>query len=600
MIAVLRDLFPLLRANGLRPLAAALVLVVLQAVIQTLAVFSLIPLLSAAADMAAFRSSRIGAAFVALVGGGGDARVLIWAGAISLAVLVLGNLVTLAAEYGRGLYANRIAHRLRSSLVRALLARRYEYFTRINTSHLLKNLVEDPGDVASQLIAPALDVLARALLVVMLVGLVLAVEPWIVIGGGVVLTVYYFAVMRPVRRRAERASDAIRHDMRALYFETHQILSGIKPIIAADREEHFAERAERASQRVAETLPRFPMFAAIPRSGLEIIVFGGIIAWLLVVLVSGGNLVALLPRIGLVALVAYRLMPSLQMLFAQAGAMTAARQVLDEVLSLLDEQQRYAAAEPRAPQADVAVPLAWSREIRFDNVGFTYEGAEAPAIAEVSFTIPKGGHIAFVGPTGAGKSTLIDLILGLLQPTGGRILIDGEPLTAATLPAWRRTVGYVPQDLFLLDGTIAENIAFGWDRTELDSGRVEEVASLAQAREFIEDGRAHGFDAHVGERGVRLSGGQRQRLALARALYARPNILVMDEATSALDPATEAQVVAALGQSDERLTVITVTHRMSTVKGYDCIHYVEDGRIVASGDFAGLAERHPAFRAQSH
>ena len=191
-------------------------------------------------------------------------------------------------------------------------------------------------------------------------------------------------------------------------------------------------------------------------------------------------------------------------------------------------------------------------------------------------------------------------MLGLLQPTSGRILVDGEPLSPERLPSWRRGAGYVPQDLFLLDGTIAENIAFGWDGHTIDRDRVVEVAELAQAREFIEDGRADGFDALVGERGVRLSGGQRQRLALARALYARPNVLVMDEATSALDAATERLVVAALAEANDALTVITVTHRIGTVRDYDCIHYVENGRVVASGNFADLSDRHADFRLQAH
>jgi ATP-binding cassette, subfamily B, bacterial PglK len=329
-------------------------------------------------------------------------------------------------------------------------------------------------------------------------------------------------------------------------------------------------------------------------------VFGGMIAWLLVVLISGGNLTALQPRMGLVALVAYRLMPSLQTLFAMMGAIGSSRQSLDEVLGILDEQPRFAASTTPPPEGVHPEPLAWSDEIRFEDVGFAYAGAAEPAISGVNLTIAKGQHVAFVGPTGSGKSTLIDLVLGLLQPTSGRILIDGEPLLPELLPSWRRAVGYVPQELFLLDATIAENISFGWDGHAIDRARVIEVAELAQAREFIEDGRASGFDAVVGERGVRLSGGQRQRLALARALYARPNVLVMDEATSALDPQTERQVVAALAQAHDALTVITVTHRINTVRNYDCIHYVQNGRVVASGDFAGLSERHADFRVQAN
>lgn len=600
MIAILLRLYPHARAHGLRPLLAALSLVVAQAVMQTVAVFSLIPLLSAAADMAAFRSSRGGAIFVEFVGGGSDRHVLVWAGAISLSVLVLGNVVALSAEYYRGRYAHRIAHLLRVRMVRELLARRYEYFTGINSSTLLKILVDDAALIGGQLISPALEVLARILLVILLVGLVVAVEPLIVLGGAVLIALYYFVVMRPVRRWAERSSQRIMASTRALFFEISQILSGIKPAIAADRQAYFAARAEAASLAASAEVPVIPMYSGIPRSGLEVLVFGGMISWLLTVLISGGNLTALLPRIGLVALVAYRLMPSLQTLFAMMGAISASRQALDEVLGILAEQPKYAAAATPPAEGVHPEPLVWSQEIRFEDVGFTYVGATEPAIAGVNLTIAKGQHVAFVGPTGSGKSTLIDLVLGLLQPTSGRILIDGEPLTPALLPSWRRAVGYVPQELFLLDATIAENIAFGWDGHALDRARVAEVAEITQAREFIEDGRAHGFDALVGERGLRLSGGQRQRLALARALYARPNILVMDEATSALDPATERQVVAALAEAHDALTVITVTHRINTVRNYDCIHYVENGRVVASGDFAGLSERHADFRVQAN
>ena len=600
MIDILRRLYPVARANGLRPLLVALALVVAQALMQTIAVFSLIPLLSAAADMEAFRRSRGGSIFVDLIGGGSDRRVLLWAGAISLTVLIMGNVVALCAEYFRGRYAHRIAHGLRVRMVRDLLARRYEYFTGVSTSTLLKIIADDAGLLGGQLISPALEVLARILLVLLLVGLVVAVEPLIVVGGAVLIALYYVAVMRPVRRWAERSSNRIMHTTRALYFEISQILAGIKPAIAADRQAYFAARAEAASLAASAEVPVMPMYSGIPRSGLEILVFGGMIAWLLIVLISGGNLTALLPRIGLVALVAYRMMPSLQTLFAMIGAISASRQAFDEVLGVLAEQPQYASVATPSAEGVHAEPLVWAHEIRFENVGFTYAGATEPAISGVNLTIAKGEHVAFVGPTGSGKSTLIDLVLGLLEPTSGRILIDGEPLVPELLPSWRRAVGYVPQELFLLDATIAENIAFGWDGHALDHARVVEVAELAQAREFIEDGRADGFDARVGERGMRLSGGQRQRLALARALYARPNILVMDEATSALDPATERQVVAALAEAHDALTVITVTHRMTTVRNYDCIHYVESGRVVASGDFDGLSERHADFRVQTN
>ena len=589
MIALLRDLYVIARPAGRRSLVAALGLVALQALIQTLAVFSLIPFLQAAADPVGFRASPFGARFAAAVGGGSDERVLLWAGSLALALLIFGNIVVLLAESSRNRYAYRVAHALRMRLLGDLLVRRYEYFTQTSSSVLLKHLVEDVSAIAGQLVMPALELIARLLLIVLLIGAALLVEPWVVLGGAVAIATFYVAVMQPVRSRAEATSKRIMEDIRAFYFEIYQILGGIKPILATGRRAAFMARAERASRAMSDDLPRVPIYAAIPRSVLEIVVFGGMIVWVLAALAGGGDLVALIPRIGLVAIVAYRLMPSIQAVFALMALMLATRQALDEVTALFAEQGAMAAVPPGA--AEIGEALAWSNEIRFENVSFRYVGAETEAIEDVSFTLPKGGRIAFVGPTGSGKSTLVDLLLGLLEPTSGQILVDDEPLTAERMPAWRRAVGYVPQELFLLDATMAENLAFGAD-VPPDAARVREVAELAQARDFIEDGRTGGFEARVGERGVRLSGGQRQRLALARALYGHPNLLILDEATSALDPRTERKVVAALNEARQALTVVTVTHRLATVKDYDCIHYVEHGRIVVSGDHAAVARLH--------
>nr|WP_246447733.1 ATP-binding cassette domain-containing protein [Novosphingobium flavum] len=268
-------------------------------------------------------------------------------------------------------------------------------------------------------------------------------------------------------------------------------------------------------------------------------------------------------------------------------------------MALIAEQPAFS-ADPARP-ADVLVPghadrLGWSRHIRFENVVFRYDGADEPAIRHLDLTIAKGQRVAFVGSTGSGKSTLIDLLIGLLTPTSGRILIDDVPLTYDNMHLWRQAMGYVPQELFLLDSSIAENVAFGCEADEVDRARVLRAAEIAQARDFVETGQAEGFDTVVGERGVRLSGGQRQRLALARALYFEPNVLILDEATSALDPVTERKVTEALRRDSADMTVITVAHRIGTVRDYDVIHYMEHGRILFSGDYDSLIATQERFR----
>jgi ABC-type multidrug transport system fused ATPase/permease subunit len=449
-----------------------------------------------------------------------------------------------------------------------------------------------PGVLVAPLLAPALDLLTRGLLALLLVTALLFVEPWVVLGACALVAVYYWLVMRPIRASAARASDKIKRDVRALHFEIQQWLGGIKPILAGGRSAYFAGRIEQVSQRLTDEIAALPLHPALLRSSLETLVFGGMIAWVVGALLAGAELTTLLPRVGLLAAVAYRLMPSMQTIFANIASMTANRHALEEVTELMREQSQYADTLPASP-ADASVqPLPWTREVRFENVSFRYRGAAEPAIEDVSLSIAKGQRTALVGATGAGKSTVIDLLLGLHRPTEGQILVDGAPLGPEHMAAWRRTVGYVPQELFLLDGTIAQNIAFGSD---LDAQRVGDAARLAQADEFIDRSRG-GLETAVGERGVRLSGGQRQRLALARALYARPNLIVLDEATSALDPQTEHKVVAALPLAAEALTIVTVSHRLASVRDYDCIHFLERGRVVASGTFDDLLAREEAFR----
>ena len=586
----LSELLELVRPFGLRRLAVVVIFILIQATMQILAVFSLVPFLTAAANLNEFRSSKLGGFFVYMIGGGSDQHIIIITGIISLAVILLSNASTLAAEYVRGRYAYELGHWLRMRLLRRLLDRRYEFFLAINSTVLLKNMIDDISSFVVSVLSPVIDIVARGLLVVLLGLSILILEPKIFLISIVIIGIYSVLVIRPIRRRASRTSDASMVHIRALYMEIYQLLSGIKPILATGRHRFFIDRCREVSAAFSREMPRIPIYSTIPRSGLEVLIFGGLILWVLLTLISGGDLVSIMPRIGLIAIIAYRLMPSLQVLLGQTMAVTSARQAMDEVLKLLREQASQSAHgeyvdEPRA----VPVPLEWRHSLRFDQVSFCYAGADQPALSDINFTIAKGERVAFVGPTGSGKSTLIDLLLGLLFPSEGRIVVDGQELTPLTALRWQRTVGYVPQELFLCDATIGENIAFGENADELDLGRVKQSAELAHASEFI-DHKEVGLNSQVGERGVRLSGGQRQRLALARALYSSPNVLILDEATSALDPRTEQNVIANLAAEHEKLTVVSVTHRLGTIRDYNRIYFVREGRIVASGTYDELQQ----------
>ena len=258
------------------------------------------------------------------------------------------------------------------------------------------------------------------------------------------------------------------------------------------------------------------------------------------------------------------------------------RHAVDEVY---DE---FVAAETEAPVLSVtgsegrtpARPFHWNDAITLREVSFCYSGTSRPALDGLSLTIAKNTSVGVIGPTGSGKSTLVDLLLGLYQPTAGEILIDGRPLTPALVSAWQASIGYVPQDIFLIDDTITRNIAFGLPDNEVDAARLREACDMAQILDVIEAELRDGFDTNVGERGVRLSGGQRQRIGLARSLYHRPSLLILDEATSALDIATEAKLLEALRVLSGKLTMVVAAHRLSAVA--NCDQLVDLGEVTGA------------------
>jgi ATP-binding cassette, subfamily B, bacterial PglK len=596
VIQFVAQLLEIVRPFGLKRLVFACLTLFIQALAQLAAVFSIVPFLTAAADIDALRASRVGQMFIGAIGGASDRELLIATGSASLILLLLGNCVSLWAEWSRAQYAFHVGHQIRTTLVSRLLRRRFEYFGTLNSAILLKNIVEDVTAFTMNVLNPSLDIFARVLLVVLLAGFLILIEPMVSLAAAGVLFAYFLLLVRPLRQLAVRYSDMMMHTLRAIYFQVSEMLSGVKPILANEAQEYFGQRIKSTSAKLSEILPRTALIQAVPRSLLEVLVFGGLVLWILISLTSGADLIAMMPRVGLIAMVAYRLMPSLQLISSSMVAIETKRQSMDEVLKLLREQGIHSSSSVPVDSAVDVAPLEWNHDFRFEGVGFQYNGAVSRALDDISFTIRKGERVAFVGPTGSGKSTLIDLILGLLEPSEGEIIVDGVPLVGERYRQWRTAIGYVPQELFLLDASIAENIAFGVEPDEINLEKLQTVARRAHATDFIAAHGSEGIWSVVGERGAKLSGGQRQRLALARALYRQPSVLVLDEATSALDPRTEAKIMHEVLTTDETLTIITVAHRLSTVKECDRIYFVQDGRITAEGSYDELVGGHSGFR----
>jgi ABC-type multidrug transport system fused ATPase/permease subunit len=305
-----------------------------------------------------------------------------------------------------------------------------------------------------------------------------------------------------------------------------------------------------------------------------------------------GGIAAALPTLGALALGTQRLLPALQQAYNAWSGIVGGHASLAETIELLDQP-----VSTEALRADIT-PLRFQDSICFDNVRFRYSSDGPWVLDGLNLKIPKGSRVGFVGITGSGKSTALDLLMGLLQPTEGKFLVDGEPVDEKCARAWQKTIAHVPQTLFLGDSTLAENIAFGVPPETIDRERVRQAAQRAQIADFIES-QPEGYNAFVGERGIRLSGGQRQRIGIARAFYKQASVLVLDEATSALDNTTERSVMRAIEGLSQDITILIIAHRLTTVEHCDVVVELGQGKVVAQGTYQQLCGSSSSFGGMS-
>jgi len=561
----------LARPYGRAKLAGVFSLSLAQALFQVIGITSIFPFLAIAADPERIRRSHFGMRFLSLFPPMENRQLLLVAGIIAIVALLLSNAVNLLSEYARTRYAQNFAHWLRVRLLRRMSAQPYTYFLQRNSSDLLKKVMGDVTNYAGGVLLPLLDTVARVLTAVLLLATLFLVQPVIAISAAVILGGFYAVTFQLLTRKRRDVDENLKTHVAGSYREAHQMLGGIKPVKVHRAEEHFLARFAGHSAIMARMYARMPVFANSARYFVEPLAFGGLVAAVLILAARGRDFSDILPNLGVMALAGYRLLPSLQLLYAQLTQVSTMRHTVDEVYDefVAAESHTSASDSINIASATPAIPLRWNNAITLSDVTFRYPDAARPTLDGLSVLIPRNTSVGVVGPTGAGKSTLIDLLLGLYHPTAGEILIDGHPLTSDLVPAWQASIGYVPQDIFLIDDTIARNIAFGVPDNEIDFTRLREACSLAQILDFIEGELHDGFGTSVGERGIRLSGGQRQRIGLARALYHRPSLLILDEATSALDVTTEAKLLEALRSLTGKLTTIIAAHRLSAVANCD-------------------------------
>ncbi len=583
-----RKVYDLARPYGRKKFLAVAAITIFQSVFQVIGVGSIFPFLALASDPGQVRDSTIGVQVLEWLPVMSDRMMLVWTGLFAITMLLLANGLQLLGEVVRVRYSEGLGHWLRHRLLSRMTGNPYSYFLKRNTGEMLKKAVTDVPYMIQGVLLPALDVISRLLTTLLLFGTLLFIDPAIAVAAGFCLGGFYVAVFGFLRNRYERLSNRMVVADRGAMREAQQFLGGIKPVKVHQCEDEFLARYSRHSAEQAALKKWIPVYQNTPRYLVEPLAFGGMVAIVVVLAAQGDSLATLLPKLGVMALAAYRLLPNLQSIYGGCSAVSMFRHTVEEVY---EEFQDTAMTAPDTIRDQKPSPLDWSEALHIDNITFQYPGTDSPLFHGLSLEIRKNQFVALVGTTGSGKSTLVDCLLGLHTPDSGAIRVDNIPLTPHTLPSWRAGLGYVPQDIFLLDDTIAANIAFGVPEKKIDFARVAEVARLAQIAVFIETDLPDRYLSRVGERGVRLSGGQRQRIGLARALYSNPSTLILDEATSALDDATEAALMEAIEALHGEVTLIVIAHRLSTIERADRVFVLDQGRVVREGTSAEIGNR---------
>lgn len=587
-----RQLLDLMSAPERRRLWLLVPTVTLNALIQLVGIASIMPFLALIADPGVIQEQALLRWLYDALGFGSPSAFLIFVGAGVLTALIASNLIAAWTHLQTLRFAFDMNHTLSVRMLRMYLAKPYVFFLGQNSAGLAKNILGEVMRAVQGFLMAGINLVARAILAMSVLALLVVVDPWLAVGAFTVLGAAYGALFLRVRRGMREAGKRRSAADRSRFTAATEALTGVKEIKVLGMEGPFLDRFERPSRSYARNEVRNKVIRTLPRYAFETVAFGGMLVIVLFYLVRGQDPAALLPTLGLYALAAYRLMPALQEIFSSVAEL---RYSIASVEVLHRDLERSAMVQT-ARREDV-VPLPFRRELALRGITFAYPNTPTPLFDTFDLTIDARTTVALVGTTGAGKTTVVDLLLGLLRPDAGDLVVDGVIVDDASVPAWQRNVGYVPQVIYLSDDTVAANIAFGVPRKRIDMEAVERAARQAQIHDFIVQSLPKGYDTEVGERGVRLSGGQRQRLGIARALYHDPDVLILDEATSALDNVTEEEFFHAVRDIGRSKTIVMIAHRITTVRDCDVIFVLDRGRVVAKGTYESLVEGNPQFRA---
>ena len=464
------------------------------------------------------------------------------------------------------------------NIYRRTLYQEYEVHVSRNSSEVINGIITKTGGVIGGVISPSLTLISSSILLVGIMGALFAINPMIALSASIGFGLLYWMIIRYTKTHLKENSKTIANQSTQMIKSLQEGLGGIRDVLIDGTQDFYCKLYRNADLPLRRAAGDNAFIGGSPRYAMEAIGMTLIAGLAYLMTQKADGILSVIPVLGALALGAQRLLPVLQQAYASYSTIKAVKSSFEDVLKLLDQPLPEYADQP------LPEPIPFAKEIKLNNLNFRYSEDTPWVLKNVNLSLKKASRIGFIGVTGSGKSTLLDIIMGLLPPSEGELIIDNQTINNQNRRAWMAHIAHVPQNIYLSDSTIEENIAFGIEKKLINHQRVKKAAQQAQIAELIEQLK-DGYQTFVGERGVRLSGGQRQRIGIARALYKQADVLIFDEATSALDNETEQAVMKAIDDLGEEITILIIAHRLTTLKDCSNIIKLDKDHFVYTGSY---------------
>ena len=502
-------------------------------------------------------------------------------GVLVFVLLIISLIFKAFTTYFQTRFVQMREYSIGKRLVEGYLQQPYSWFLNQNSADLGKTILSEVAQVISGGIKPLIDLIAKSMITIALIVLLIIANPKLALIISVSLSLVYGFIFFFIRSYLNKIGEKRLKNNQLRFKTVSEAFGAAKEIKVGGLEQTFINSFSNSAQILAQTQAISSILSQLPRFFLEAIAFGGTMLIILYMMKLTGSFNNILPIISLYVFAGYRLIPALQQIYSSFTRLTFVGPSLNKLYHDMNK------LKPVEQNQNEGV-LKLNKSIVLKNICYDYPNASRTALKDINLIIPVKSTVGLVGTTGSGKTTTVDIILGLLEAQKGTLEIDGKIITKKNLRSWQCSIGYVPQHIYLADDTVEANIAFGLNNEDISQEGVEKAAKIANLHEFIIEELPKKYQTIIGERGVRLSGGQRQRIGIARALYHNPQVLILDEATSALDNKTEKAVMDAVNNLSKNITTILIAHRLKTVENCDIIFKLEKGRLIDQGKFNGI------------